>query len=605
MNSIPSYEPTDLPGDLPPDCIDADLDPNSVVDDALDLFQNLKSDSFVDDALWTDWLALIGQVKTSSGREAIVKRWRQATHGKRLCNFKSVMAQPVRAVKGSSWITVAVNFDIQQEDGLLTHNSATVSIIPDADGKWKIWMLTTVLENFDGQGHADVADPSSLYENGYTPPELDYPVVILGAGQAGLSLAGRLRALNIKALVIEKAAAVGNAWTSKYDTVKQHTLREYNNLPFDRTWKDSDPDLLPGQTVVDGFANYVDKYGLKVWLNSEVSACKRDDHTSTWTLEVTTQGSSQPQTRTITCRHLSIATGAGVGLPSTPSLPGIAHFKGHAMHQSGFRNGKPYKGLHGIVIGTGTTGHDIAQAMYADGMASITMIQRDKTAIYPVEWLSTLTAPLYNTHIPTTISDRMGFAVPTKVACEMMGRGCAEMAKEAKHQRLLEGLAKAGFRVDGNQNPLSQIIRRFGGYYIDVGACQQIVDGEIKVKSGVKATAFTKTGVKFSDGSEVPADVVVFAIGYDHDFRNQVAEIVGQDIAGECGEYFGIDENGDVRNAVSPAREGLWMQGGGAPQARWWSRFAALLMQVDLLGLNFGGLMEINGARTNGFVNGN
>jgi len=48
---------------------------------------------------------------------------------------------------------------------------------------------------------------------------------------------------------------------------------------------------------------------------------------------------------------------------------------------------------------------------------------------------------------------------------------------------------------------------------IDVGASQLIADGKIKLKNDSLIERFTKTSIKFQNGSELPADVVVFATG--------------------------------------------------------------------------------------------
>lgn len=41
-----------------------------------------------------------------------------------------------------------------------------------------------------------------------------------------------------------------------------------------------------------------------------------------------------------------------------------------------------------------------------------------------------------------------------------------------------------------------------------------IVDGKIKIKSNTQIEKYTKTGIKFTDGSELDADVVVYATGF-------------------------------------------------------------------------------------------
>lgn len=133
---------------------------------------------------------------------------------------------------------------------------------------------------------------------------------------------------------------------------------------------------------------------------------------------------------------------------------------------------------------------------------------------------------------------------------------------------------------------MGQIYTKYGGYYIDVGTCKHVANGDIKVKSGVTAETFTENGVKFSDGSEVEADVVIYSTGYEWNYRQQCAEIVGEKVAAECEEFFGLDANGDVRGVMKEVRKGFWMFGITANQARWWSRFVGLLILSDLRGLN-------------------
>ena len=51
--------------------------------------------------------------------------------------------------------------------------------------------------------------------------------------------------------------------------------------------------------------------------------------------------------------------------------------------------------------------------------------------------------------------------------------------------------------------------RRGSGYYIDTGASQLIIDGEIAVRSGVEIAELRPRSVVLTDGSEMPADLVV------------------------------------------------------------------------------------------------
>ncbi|MCR3945341.1 hypothetical protein, partial [Klebsiella quasipneumoniae] len=57
-------------------------------------------------------------------------------------------------------------------------------------------------------------------------------------------------------------------------------------------------------------------------------------------------------------------------------------------------------------------------------------------------------------------------------------------------------------------------LRRGSGYYIDVGASDLIADGSIKLKSGVDVRKLTEHAVVLNDGTELAADLVVYATGY-------------------------------------------------------------------------------------------
>lgn len=48
----------------------------------------------------------------------------------------------------------------------------------------------------------------------------------------------------------------------------------------------------------------------------------------------------------------------------------------------------------------------------------------------------------------------------------------------------------------------------------DVGGSQLIIDGKIKLKNDSQIAEFTETGLKFENGSELAADVVIFATGF-------------------------------------------------------------------------------------------
>ena len=205
---------------------------------------------------------------------------------------------------------------------------------------------------------------------------------------------------------------------------------------------------------------------------------------------------------------------------------------------------------------------------------------------------------VYNLDIPTLDADLASAGRPNKISRDIV-KIQYDNATEAESERF-DALERAGFRVDRTTPLMDNIYMRYGGYYIDIGASAHIVRGEIKVKSGIPITNFTSNGLKFQDGNELKADVVVVATGQDHDYRNQVGYLIGKERASKLDKFWGLDEEGEVRNIMRPASKlhpardisrsdrrivpGLWMFGGTAPQARWWSRFVALSIQSDVLG---------------------
>ena len=71
--------------------------------------------------------------------------------------------------------------------------------------------------------------------------------------------------------------------------------------------------------------------------------------------------------------------------------------------------------------------------------------------------------------------------------------------------------------------------QRGGGYYIDVGASQLIIDGKIKMKQGQEIAEVKPHGLLFADGSELEADEIVFATGYQN-MRGTARKIFGDEV---------------------------------------------------------------------------
>lgn len=351
----------DIPGSLPPDRIAFDLDLTTIplLGIAESALNDLSSSVMDDTALWRDHLSLTGQIRTFYGGRRIKEQWAAFAHERQPREFKTSPARVSRPTPSSSWIDVPFTCITSQNGALVGNCSGNISLIPtEAANGWKIWMLRTMLENFEGQGHPD--DPTPIFSTPVQPKmplhssQQDVSVLIIGAGQAGLSLAGRLGALNINYFLLENQNEIGWSWTGKYDSVRQHTIREMNNLPFDRTWKPTDPELLPAKYVAEGFKNYVEKYRINIWLGAEVQKCVASNGGVGWEVELRKGG----EKFAVKTRHLVLTMGASLSVPAPPKIPDAASFEGKIFDLGNFKNSSKWKGRKGVVVGSATGGHD-------------------------------------------------------------------------------------------------------------------------------------------------------------------------------------------------------------------------------------------------------
>ena len=132
-------------------------------------------------------------------------------------------------------------------------------------------------------------------------------------------------------------------------------------------------------------------------------------------------------------------------------------------------------------------------------------------------------------------------------------------------------------------------LRRGSGYYIDVGASDLIADGKIKLKSGVRSTRSSGTRWCLTDGTELPADLIVYATGYGS-MNGWAAELISQEVADKVGKCWGLGSGtakdpgpweGELRNMWKPTpQEALWFHGGNLRQSRHYSLFLALQLKA-------------------------
>lgn len=365
-------------------------------------------------------------------------------------------------------------------------------------------------------------------------------------------MAARLQSLNMSSLLIDKNARIGDNWRSRYRTLVTHDPVQYTHmygLPFPSTW----PLFTPKDKLGDWFEAYASLMELNVWTSTKIESVEYSDSDKKWTVIVNNPIHGK---RTLTSSYLVFCTGHA-GEPMIPTFPGQKTFKGTvyhgSQHQDATQNTASVAGKNVVVVGTGNSGHDIAQNYYEAGAAQVTMLQRRGTyVIQASKGLFMLHEGLYDeTGPPIEDADVYGQSLPIAVQFAL-NVGLTERIKAAEKENI-EGLEKAGFKLDFGHDGSGiyrKYITRGGGYYIDVGASQLIIDGKIKVvQSPEGIQGFDDENLILGDGRKLPADIVVLATGYDN-MRTTARKVLGDKIADRAKDVWDLDEEGEV-NAVS------------------------------------------------------
>src|SRR5262249_50190100 len=156
-------------------------------------------------------------------------------------------------------------------------------------------------------------------------------------------------------------ARVGDNWRKRYHALTLHNQKHVNHfpyVPFPSGW----PTYIPKDDLADWLEAYAEKLGLDFRTGTEFSGGKYDESGGHWTVELRGDGG----TRTLRPRHIVMATGVS-GIPHVPEIPGLANFAGRVLHSHDYSDATEWKGKSAIVIGTGTSGHDIAQDLHSAG----------------------------------------------------------------------------------------------------------------------------------------------------------------------------------------------------------------------------------------------
>jgi cation diffusion facilitator CzcD-associated flavoprotein CzcO len=550
---------------------------------------------FVADGYWRDLVAFTWRIGTVKGAAAIAEALGATARTVAPAGFAIDPARtPPRAVTRSGTECVEAIFRFRTARGPA---GGVLRLVRDgAGGAAKAWTLATALHEIAGFPETVGAKRPSgaAYSRDFRGPnwldrrraaaayaDRDPAVLVVGGGQAGLSIAARLVQLGVDTLIVDRERRIGDNWRKRYHALTLHNQVHVNHLPymlFPPNW----PSYIPKDKVANWFEAYAEAMELNFWTETEFAGAEWDADAGRWSA---TLRCADGRTRTMRPRHIVVATSA-TGIPNRPRVPTLENFAGTVLHSSEYGDSAPWAGKAAIVLGSGTSGHDIAQDLHANG-ARVTLVQRSPSMVINVEPSAQLPYALYDEGPGLDDCDFIVAGTPFQVvrkAHQQMTERTTAMDLE-----LLDGLRRRGFRLEFGPDGSGwqfKFLERGGGYYFNVGCSDLIVAGEVGLAQWADIETFVADGARLRGGPTIAADLVVLATGY-HGPEAGVRKLFGDAVADRIGPIWGFDaDKHELRNMyVQTAQPGLWFIAGSFAQCRIYSKYLAMQIKASEEGL--------------------
>jgi cation diffusion facilitator CzcD-associated flavoprotein CzcO len=170
-------------------------------------------------------------------------------------------------------------------------------------------------------------------------------VVVIGAGQAGLSAAYHLQRRGLDFTVLDAEEGPGGAWRHRWKSLRMATVNGISDLPGIAK-PAVDPKEPSSEFLSRYFRDYEQELGLAVQRPVKVRAVSREDDDPSGRLLVTTSRGVWSAAAVIN------ATGTWTR-PFWPVYPGQQSFRGRQLHVADYISAQEFAGRHVIVVGGG------------------------------------------------------------------------------------------------------------------------------------------------------------------------------------------------------------------------------------------------------------
>jgi hypothetical protein len=422
----------------------------------------------------------------------------------------------------------------------------------------KAWTLLTALDQIKGheEQFGRTRHQDRVYSRDFRGPnwldqrkasgeyaDRDPAVLVVGGGQAGLSIAARLTQLQVDTLIVDRWPRIGDNWRRRYHALVLHN--QTHQSPAVHAVPADVAELHPegqGRELVRGVcrepgSQLLGGHGIRgrilrrepTPLDGHAPPCRRNDEAVT----------------PAPCGHGDRAS----GIPVVPDIPTLKNFGGTVIHSSQYEDGEAWTGKSALVIGTGNSRQDIGQDLHSAG-AKTTLVQRGSTIVVQVEPSAQLPYALYDEGPPLEDCDLITVSVPLALA-KKSHIALTEQAKKLD-QSLLDGLTQRGFRLDFGDDGAGwqfKYLTRGGGYYFNVGCSDLIVKDEVGLIQFSDIAEFVTNGAKLHNGNILETDLIVLATGYQGQ-EALVRKLFGDSVAARVGPIWGFGNGQELRNML-------------------------------------------------------
>lgn len=306
------------------------------------------------------------------------------------------------------------------------------------------------------------------------------PNLIIGAGPAGLAVAGRLRKAGQDFSILEQSDKIAWSWHNHYDRLCLHTVKQLSHLPH-LPFAEDYPLYVPREDLIRYYEDYAKHFDIVPAFGEAVSSVQKTEQG--W--EVHTQSG-----KVWLSPNVIFATGVN-RIPNVPSFTGQDAFQGDIIHSRDYRKPDPYQGKKVLIIGMGNTGAELALDLAEAGVETYLSVRS-----------------------PITIVPRDVMGNPVQLTAKKLDKlpfGLGDWLGTQIRKIVIGNLQKHGVPLS-KVHPVQQLRETGKTPVIDLGTVKQIKSGAIKVRPNIDH--FLAHGVKFVNGQEQAIDSVILATGY-------------------------------------------------------------------------------------------